>query len=42
MGKQEGDGNTIRLEDDGQSHNVEVYCAVVEDRIVARKEKFYL
>ncbi len=24
----QGDGNTIRLEDDGQSHNVEMYCAV--------------
>ena len=27
MDDQHGDGNTIRLEDDGQSHNVEIYFA---------------
>jgi cyclic beta-1,2-glucan synthetase len=32
MDDQQGDGNTIRLEDDGQSHNVEIYCAAIEDR----------
>lgn len=30
MDDQEGDGNTITLEDDGQSHSVEIYCAALE------------
>ena len=29
MDDQQGDGNSIRLEDDGQSHSVEMYCAAV-------------
>ncbi|HLZ85897.1 MAG TPA: hypothetical protein VKQ52_01600, partial [Puia sp.] len=32
MGDQQGDGNTIRLEDDGQSHSVEMYYAVLKNR----------
>jgi cellobiose phosphorylase len=31
MGEQAGHGNTIRLEDDGQNHNVEIYCAVLKN-----------
>ena len=30
MGDQSGDGDTIRLEDDGQIHIVEIYCAVLK------------
>lgn len=29
MDDQHGEGNTIRLEDDGHSHNVEIHCAAV-------------
>jgi cyclic beta-1,2-glucan synthetase len=29
MDDQQGDGNTIRLEDDGASHSVEIYCAAI-------------
>jgi cellobiose phosphorylase len=32
MGDQQGDGNAIRLEDDGQSHSIEIYCGVLKDR----------
>jgi cyclic beta-1,2-glucan synthetase len=31
MGEQVGDGNTVRLEDDGQSHDVAIYCAVLKN-----------
>jgi cellobiose phosphorylase len=35
MGDQSGDGDTIRLEDDGQSHTVEIYCAVLKNKQLA-------
>jgi cyclic beta-1,2-glucan synthetase len=35
MDDQPGDGDTIRLEDDGQSHSVEIYCAVLKNRSLA-------
>ena len=31
MDGQQGDGDTITLEDDGQSHAVEIHCAVLKD-----------
>jgi len=31
MDDQHGDGNTIRLKDDGQTHSVEIYYAALEE-----------
>jgi cyclic beta-1,2-glucan synthetase len=36
MDGQQGDGNTISLEDDGQSHRVEIYCAVRKDVLLTK------
>ncbi len=38
MDDQVGDGNTIRLEDDGQNHSVEIYCGVLKNRKLAAVE----
>jgi cellobiose phosphorylase len=34
MGDRHGDGNTISLEDDGQIHDAEIYCAAVTHSLV--------